>query len=98
MQQGIITVITAIGLFFFVTLIVAIYLTFKIIQFIVVAVNLYKEMVQNQKKIIELLKTNSSLPSEEKSIAKQKCPSCGAEVEADSKFCESCGVALSSTE
>jgi predicted RNA-binding Zn-ribbon protein involved in translation (DUF1610 family) len=70
------------------------YLTFKIIQFIIVAINLYKEMIQNQKRMIELLKYNIKENTETGIAMNIKCPSCGATNETDSGFCEKCGKAL----
>ena len=49
---------------------------FKHIQFIVVAVNLYKEMIQNQKRIIELLKFNVNGKGESGTTSNIKCLIC----------------------
>jgi len=84
-------------LFLLVLFFLAIYMQIKVIQFVVVAVNLYKEMIQNQKRIIKLLKKN--IPPEQGGakieIQEKKCPSCGTINEADSKFCDGCGMQLS---
>ena len=94
-MEGIITGFVALILFFILMFILVIYLTYKIIQFIVVAINLYKEMVQNQKRIIQLLKMGLPTSIGEERAPQKKCPSCGAQIYSDDKFCENCGTAIS---
>ncbi len=82
-------------IFILVIIIAGIYLTYKIIQFIVVSVNLYKEMVQNQKRMIELLKKIKSKSRTEITDTKSAvCPSCGTKIKSEDKYCDNCSFKL----
>jgi len=84
----------ALIVFFILIIVLLIYLTIKILQFIVIAVNLYKQMIQNQKRMIELLKLNLPQHETKGEQANKKCPSCGRENSYQNKFCEFCGHIL----
>ncbi len=94
----IVLVLIGLGVFF-------IYFIFKQIQFVLQAINLYKEILNREDMIISLMKDifQKISPSSVKQIENAKtrgqgvtCPKCGKTYDAQSAgtFCEDCGASL----
>lgn len=88
------------ALVFFGFIFFCIYFIFKILQFVIQAINLYKDMVTRQDMMIRLLQDiragNKTNDHRELSIANKrtKCQKCGEFSAPDSKYCDNCGTQL----
>jgi hypothetical protein len=77
-----------------------VYFVFKIHQFVIQAINLYKDMVNRQDMMIRLLQDirvgNKTFDHGELSVGNKgsKCRKCGESSAADSKYCDNCGAQL----
>ena len=78
-----------------------IYFIFKQLQFVIQAINLYKDMVGRQDMMISLLRDirETSKLSQQSISARKKtvCSKCGKQYEGDltDQYCEECGTKLS---
>jgi len=81
-----------------------IYFIFKILQFVIQAINLYKDMITRQDMIIRLLKNAqpgyeiNNQTERQKSHHDEKsifCTNCGEKVTSNSSQCPACGTQVS---
>lgn len=95
-----------IGIVVFAIIIFNIYLFFKILQFIIQAINLYKKMVNRQDAMLKLLLDIRDNTKKFENISSESinnlsliedddtfvCEDCRTEVPANAKFCPKCGA------
>lgn len=81
-----------------------IYFIFKILQFVIQAINLYKGMITRQDMIIRLLKNAQPGHERNNQIERQTshhdetsifCTNCGEKLPSDSSQCPACGTQVS---
>lgn len=106
-MEGVLAVLAVLGIIIVAFIIFVVYFIFKILQFVIMAINLYKKMVNRQDATIKLLldirdntkkydtsSSSSSISASDSSPEEDTfiCENCKAEVPSSVKKCSNCGA------